>query len=80
MNWILFRVRWGALLWRINRLRGECGSRETIGAMPIVEAGIVVAGTRVAVADTKEMVGLSLFWKMELTTFADRSDVGNNRN
>lgn len=40
-----------------KRLRGKCGSCETIGAIAIVEARMEVAGTRVVVAEMKEVVG-----------------------
>lgn len=42
-----------------NRLRGKCGSCETIGAIAIVQAGMVVAGPREVVAEMKDMAG---FW------------------
>lgn len=43
-----------------KRLKGKCGSCETIGTIAIVEARMVVAGTRVVVAEMKEMVGTDI--------------------
>lgn len=40
---------------------------------------MVAAGIRVAVADMREVFGFRIFWKMELTTFADGFNVGNDR-
>lgn len=63
-----------------SRLSGKGGSCEAIGAIAIVEVGMVVAGIRVVVADMREMIGFWIFWKMELTTFDNGFDVGNDRN